>query len=131
MSKRGGNQQNTQINVKLRKFDMSKIGDDKVILFIGKRNTGKSVLVLDYLYHNRDFPLGTVISPTDNYNYTYRPHIPSIFIHEEYTPELLDQILLRQKQISKMSKVENPVMLVSIRALSSSSMTVWQMETNG
>jgi hypothetical protein len=61
---------------------------------------------LDYLYHHRDFPLGTVISPTDNYNFTYRPHVPSIFIHEDYTPELLEQILKRQKDICKKQKVD-------------------------
>ena len=44
---------------------MSKIGDNKVIVFIGKRNSGKSCLVLDYLTHNLDIPVGMVISPTD------------------------------------------------------------------
>lgn len=90
---------NEQVTVQLKKFDLNKMGDDKIILYIGKRNTGKSVLVLDYLYHHRQFPLGTVISPTDNFNFTYRPHIPSIFIHEEYSPELIEQVLKRQKDI--------------------------------
>jgi hypothetical protein len=40
-----------------------------------------------------------VISPTDDYNQTYCPHVPAIFIHEDYTPELLEQILQRQKDI--------------------------------
>lgn len=90
---------NEEVTIQMKKFDMNMIKDNKVILFIGKRYTGKSVLVVDYLYHHRQFPLGTVISPTDNYNYTYRPHIPSIFIHEEYTPELIEQVLKRQKDI--------------------------------
>lgn len=98
---------NETITVQLKKFNMSNIGNNKVILFIGKRNTGKSVLVLDYLYHNRQYPLGTVISPTDRFNATYRPHIPSIFIHDEYTPELMTQILDRQRDITSSCK-ENP-----------------------
>ena len=57
--------------------------------------------MLDYLYHHRQFPVGTVVSPTDNFNFTYSPHVPSIFIHEEYTPELLEQILRRQKDITR------------------------------
>jgi hypothetical protein len=92
------------VTVTLKKFNMNKIKDNTIIVFIGKRNTGKSVLLLDYLYHHRQFPVGTVISPTDNYNHTYRPHVPSIFIHEEYTPELLEQILKRQKDICKKCK---------------------------
>jgi hypothetical protein len=76
----------------LQKFDMNMIKDHSVILFIGKRGVGKSI---DYLYHHREFPLGTVISPTDN----HRPHVPPICIHVEYTPELLELILRRQKDV--------------------------------
>src|SRR5437870_5264279 len=89
------------INVRLKKFNMKWIGDSKIILFIGKRNVGKSVLVVDYLYHHQDFPLGTVVSPTDDFNMTYKPHIPSIFIHDEYSPELVEQVLRRQKDICR------------------------------
>ena len=48
-------------NIKLKKFDMKSIRDDKVIVFIGKRETGKSFLVKDLLYHKRDMLTGTVI----------------------------------------------------------------------
>lgn len=106
MPKKAKPSTNEPVTVQLRKFDMNSIKDDKIIIFIGKRNTGKSILVLDYLYHHRNFPVGTVISPTDNYNFTYRPHVPSIFIHDEYTPELLEQILTRQKNICKQQKVD-------------------------
>jgi hypothetical protein len=85
--------------INLKKFDMRWIGDNKIIIFIGKRNTGKSCLVLDYLYHHSDIPIGTVISPTDAYNNTYKKHIPGIFIHDEFTPELIENFLLRQKDI--------------------------------
>jgi len=95
------------INIRLKKFDMRSISDNKIILFIGKRNTGKSVLVLDYLYYHQDVPLGTVVSPTDEFNLTYKPHVPSIFIHEEYTAELIEQVLNRQKEICKNCK-SNP-----------------------
>ena len=92
------------ITVKLKKLDMSSIGDGKIILFIGKRGTGKSILVLDFLYNHQTFPLGTVVSPTEGLNLAYTPHVPSIFIHEEYTPELLEEILKRQKTICKSCK---------------------------
>lgn len=89
------------VTVKLRKFNMNWIKDSKILVFIGMRNTGKSILVLDYLYHHQDVPLGTVISPTDEYNCTYKTHVPSIFIHDEYTPELIEQVLKRQKDICR------------------------------
>jgi len=116
MPSRHTNNTDEAVTVQLRKFDMNSIGDSKVILFIGKRGTGKSILVLDYLYHHREFPLGTVISPTDNFNFTYRPHIPAIFIHEEYTPELMSQFLKRQKDLCENCKTDPKYSKVDPRA---------------
>ena len=41
------------MNLKLKKFEMSSIDDDSVVIFIGKRNTGKSFLVKDLLWYHR------------------------------------------------------------------------------
>ena len=90
------------VKFNIKKFDMRWIGadgDGKIIIFLGKRKTGKSVLVLDYLWHNQDFPLGTVISPTDDLNHTYSPHIPSIFIHSKFSEKLISDFLIRQRKI--------------------------------
>jgi len=84
---------------------MNSIGNNKVLLFIGKRNTGKSVLVLDYLYYNQDMPFCTCISPTDDFNLTFRPHVPSRFIFDTYTPETIKNFLTRQKVYSKKKKM--------------------------
>lgn len=100
------NKDKKEVTINLKKFNMQWIGDNKIIIFIGKRNTGKSCLVLDYLYHHADIPLGTVISPTDDFNLTYKPHIPSIFIHDEFTPELIGNFLQRQKDIVRKTKTD-------------------------
>ena len=89
------------VKLHIKKFDMSSIADDKVVVAIGKRNSGKTFVVKDLLYYHRDLPVGTLISGTENENRTFSPHIPSIFIHEECTPELLDKVLRRQKLIMK------------------------------
>lgn len=91
----------TEINITLKEFRMDQIADGKMLVFIGKRNTGKSVLVLDYLYYNQDIPFCTCISPTDDYNLTFRPHIPSRFIFDTYTPELIESFVKRQKTITR------------------------------
>lgn len=84
----------------IRQFDMSKVGKNKILIFIGKRGTGKSMLVLDYLYHNQDIPLGSCVSPTEEFNKTFNGHIPDMFIHEEYTNDLLEKFVHRQKVIT-------------------------------
>lgn len=41
-----------KISINLKPFDMNWIADDKVIVLIGKRGTGKSSLVKDLLYYH-------------------------------------------------------------------------------
>ena len=59
---------NPSANLQLKKFDMSSIADDKVVVLVGKRETGKSFLVKDLLYYHRGIPIGTVISGTEASN---------------------------------------------------------------
>jgi hypothetical protein len=89
------------MQLQLKKFDISAIADDKVVVLIGKRETGKSFLVKDLLYYHRDLPIGTVISPTEQANKFFGNIIPSLFIHDEYTPGILDNVVKRQKLIMK------------------------------
>ena len=92
------------VNLELESFDMQKIKDHAVIFFVGKRNTGKSVLVLDFLYHKNNFPIVVVISPTDVYNKTFSPHVPQMFIHNKFDSNIIKNIIARQKKISELSE---------------------------
>jgi len=87
--------------LELKKFDMSSIKCDKVIVFIGKRETGKSFLVRDLLYYNQDIPAGTVISGTEGANSFYSKIMPSIFIHGEWDEHIVQNYIKRQKKIVK------------------------------
>lgn len=91
-------------NFNIKEFDMSKVGDGKVIVFIGKRNSGKSVLAVNYLYHNQDIPVGTCISATDEFNQTYKGKVPDMFIHEEYSAELIEKFVHRQQWLTRKKK---------------------------
>ena len=59
------------MNLELKKFDMSSIKDDRVVVLIGKRDTGKSFLVKDLLFYHQNLPIGTVISATESANSFY------------------------------------------------------------
>tara|TARA_B110000208_G_scaffold192063_1_gene262443 strand:+ start:4205 stop:4978 length:774 start_codon:yes stop_codon:yes gene_type:complete len=80
---------------------MADLKDDKVVVFIGKRETGKSFLVRDLLYHHQDIPVGAVISGTEGANSFYSNMMPPIFIHNEFNPVIVDNYLKRQKKIVK------------------------------
>ena len=85
----------------LQKFDITSIQHDKTIILVGKRDTGKSFLVRDLLYYQRDIPLGNVISPTECANKFYSSIVPSIFIYDKYTPETVEKFVKRQKLVKK------------------------------
>jgi hypothetical protein len=95
------------MTLELKKFDMKRItflkdeNKGPVIVLIGRRDTGKSYLVRDLLYHHRDIPIGTVISGTEAGNGFYASHIPKIFIHDEYSSGIIENILKRQKSVMK------------------------------
>jgi hypothetical protein len=89
------------MNLKLEKFDINSITSDKVCVLIGKRETGKSFLVKDLLWYHKNIPLGTVISGTEAANTFYGNMVPSLFIHENYTPEIIANTLKRQKLVVK------------------------------
>lgn len=89
------------MQLQLRKFDISTISHDKVVVLIGKRDTGKSFLVKDLLFNQRDLPIGTVISPTEAANKFFGHVVPPLFIHDEYTPTIVDNVVKRQKIIMR------------------------------
>lgn len=97
------------MKLELKKFDMSRIRDDSVVVMIGQRNTGKSFLVRDLLYYHQDIPVGIAISGSEGSNEFYRKLVPRVFIHEAYKPELLDKFVKRQKMITKKKNKEKRV----------------------
>ena len=87
------------MRLELKKFDMSRIADDKVICMIAKRGCGKSYLLRDLMYYHSDIPVGTVISPTEQSNKFFTDFVPGVFIHDEYTPAIIDNVNKRQRMI--------------------------------
>lgn len=87
------------MKLELKKFDMRTLKDDSVVVFIGRRNTGKSVLVKDIMCHNQKLPVGIVISGTERANHHYEHFVPSMFIYDEYEPQIVKKFLERQEKI--------------------------------
>lgn len=94
------------MSISLSKFNPRKIEEKRLTgsgpatcVFIGKRGTGKSTLVADILYRLRNINAGVAISATEDGNAFYSNFIPEILIHSEYKPEIIQQIITRQKKI--------------------------------
>jgi hypothetical protein len=102
------------MNLNLKKFDMRRIqfkndadnSKGPVIVLSGKRDTGKSVLVKDILYHHKDLPYGVVISGTEEANEGFKNLVPKMFIYKEYHSLILENVLKRQKTVLKQIKMD-------------------------
>ncbi len=92
------------MNFVIKKFNMETIRDrceidsrkSPMIVVIGKKDTGKSFLVKDILYHTQNaFPVGTVISGTEVANEFFQHMVPSKFIHDKYKPDIVMNTIKR------------------------------------
>ena len=98
------------MEIQLRKFNMDEIKDDKVVVLIGKRDTGKSFLCKDILYHHQNIPVGQVISGTEGANQFYSKIVPKLFIHGEFDTQIVQNMIKRQKiLIDKINQGDNSI----------------------
>ena len=98
------------MELNLKKFNIKSVGYGKTVLFVGRRGSGKSYLMRDYLYNKRDIPIACIISPTEEANCFFGKFAPKLFIHSEYSPELVGKFVKRQKAITKKMKREEATM---------------------
>jgi len=92
------------MKLELKKFDPTKIKNDSVVVFIGKRNTGKSYCMKDIMSYNRDIPVGVVVSPTERANGYFEKFIPKMLIYDDLEEKLVSKFLNRQINITKDKK---------------------------
>ena len=66
--------------------------------------THNSFLLRDILYHHRSIPAGVVFSGTEQASPFFSEFIPDSYIHPTYNPELMDQLMIRQRKKIRESK---------------------------
>lgn len=91
------------VHVNLRRFDMKKASKKTFnAIAIGKRNTGKSVLMAEILYYlsKQNVPRACVFSATEEANRFFCKHIPDSFIFDETVVEAkLTEIVQNQRDL--------------------------------
>lgn len=95
----------------IKPFKPETIEDGKVSLIIGKRGTGKSVLLKDLMYYKRHFSAGVVMSGTEEGNGYYKGWVPDVFVYNDFNRDVIAKIIERQKKLSNEGKAR-PVFVV-------------------
>lgn len=96
-----------ETTLSLRRFDMDKTGDRCVFLIVGKRNTGKSQLTADLLFHKRHISVGILMSSTEEATGFFKDvtGIPDTYTYGEWNPDVVDIIIAKQKRLAKSGKM--------------------------
>lgn len=116
------------IQLNLKPFDMSKLKIHSVCVAIGKRHSGKSILIRDILYNKKnELPVGLVMSHTDHLGHFYDKFIPKILIHKNYNSEQITKLFQRQEKALKENWTNPNAFLLLDDVLSD---TAWKKDPN-
>lgn len=89
----------------MRRFSMSEVrfsakeGGGPMLVIIGRRGTGKSVLVRDLLHFFQDLPRGMVVDGTESGNHFYEQFLPAECIQSEFSLGLMETLFRRQQHV--------------------------------
>jgi hypothetical protein len=96
----------------LKPFNIENMKKYSSNFIIGTQSTGKSFLVKDIIYHNKKMDDCIIVSETNKNNNFYSSMINPLYIYNDYTNELIDNILKRQEHLYDTQK--NKSLLVAI-----------------
>lgn len=99
-------------NYDIRRFDPRTMPDNATIVCIGRRRSGKTVLVTDLLWHKRHIATGVVMSGTEEGNHYYRDFVPDTFVHSDFNEDIIWEMINRQKRLIKERGSAPPAFLI-------------------
>ena len=82
------------MKLNIRRFDVSRISPESIVLAVGKRKTGKSTVLRDIMYHMRHkldagFAFAGSVDGAENFRYA----LPDSCIYDRYRDDLLPQLI--------------------------------------
>ena len=100
------------VGYQIKKFDPNTIKSSRIIFIIGKRHTGKSILMKDILFHmpRPDFVLA--MAPTEDTLQTFREFLPEACIFDHFSQAKLEQTVAVQKELVKCGKIRDVMIIL-------------------
>ena len=96
------------VRLRVRKFDPATLKPHRIIIIVGKRGTGKSVMQRDLLYHlAQKLDFGLAMTPTEESAETFRQHMPDSWIYNSFSTSKVESMLNMQRELVKEKKARS------------------------
>lgn len=92
------------MSLRVKKFDPASMKESRVTFLIGKRGSGKSVLMKDLLYNMPRPDYVLAMAPTEDTLAVYREFLPESCIFDHFSQEKLERAVSLQKELVAQGK---------------------------
>lgn len=91
--------------LRIRRWDPSSIKNDRIIMIVGRRGTGKSVVQRDLMRHMRErVEFGIAMTPTEDSVAVYEQHMPDTCIYRQFEQQKLEDMITMQRSLLRRQK---------------------------
>ena len=97
--------------LRIRKFNPKTIKESRILFILGKRHTGKSVLLKDLLYHMPRPDYVLAMAPTEDTLRMFREFLPETCIFDHFSQEKLERTVSLQRELVNRGK-KRTVMII-------------------
>ena len=101
------------MQVRVSRWDPSKMKPHRIVLVIGKRGSGKSIILRDLMYHRSaavDF--GVAMSPTEEAIQSFRQCMPDAWIYRNFQQEKIEDLVRVQRKCIQEKKGAKDMFLI-------------------
>lgn len=93
------------MRLQIRKYDPAQMKPHRIILLVGRRGVGKSVLMRDLMEQlSSKVDFGLAMTPTEDSASVFREHMPESSVYPGFDADKLERMLVMQRALSKTGK---------------------------
>ena len=105
---------------RFKKLNVSQLRSTSCCMLVGRRGTGKTVLMKNLAYHmfaskcqgGEEIHMAVVFSPTEKMQHVFDTFVPKCFIYTEYREDIIEQLLATQRELIEKNGHTKTILLI-------------------